>query len=180
MMTPLRTLLSLAPVTKIFIRLIAQIAASMATSMATRQATTLTAILIALLIAVPTQARAETARPAYQLGLAFGSPAVGLSFRSVLSEGRTLGIIVGGGVQAQLNFTGDSADGGYYLVGTGVASTIGLVRFGYGYVWRAGDVTFHLEASLNIPVWAKELDGLAGLGNILYLTPLGLGVHYAF
>lgn len=114
------------------------------------------------------------------VGLALAMPSVGVSLKSVLSERRTVSVVIGSGIQAQLNFTGNSPNGGYYLLGAGRNDLVGLVRLGYGYVWNKNNFSYHVEAGLNLPVWSRELGGLAEIGKFFYLIPIGFGVHYNF
>ena len=91
--------------------------------------------MVAVLYFFAGAANAENALRANKLevGLALAMPTAGLSFRSVVNERRTVVLVLGSGVQAQINFTGDHYAGGYYLLGIGRDSTIGLIRAGYGY-----------------------------------------------
>lgn len=111
------------------------------------------------------------------VGLALALPTLGLSFQTVLSPSRTVALAVGNGAQIQVNFTGDSPLGRYFLLGIGRDYGAGLVRLGIGYKWRVEAWSFHVESSLNIPFWVRNDQGLATLG---YLWPLGFGVHYNF
>lgn len=135
-----------------------------------------------LLSLVSTESRSDTLdeQSNYRMGLALAMPTIGLSIQSVLSERLTVSAVAGYGFQAQLNFTGRSSDGSYFLLGAGRDDIIGLIRVGYGYVWELPRWSFHLEASLNIPVWDRELGGLADVVKVVYLFPIGAGVHYRF
>lgn len=117
----------------------------------------------------------------YGVGFALAMPALGVSFEAVLSESRTVSLVAGSGAQVQLNFTGQSPLGGYYLVGAGYDTVVGLVRLGYGYKWQFNAISVHAEAALNIPVVDDDLgEGLANLSKIVYAFPLGVGVSYRF
>lgn len=114
------------------------------------------------------------------LGLALAMPSLPLSVQRIFSDSLTLAVVLGNGFQFQLNFTGTSPSGGYYFVGIGRDYTVGLVRGGYGYKWQHKRLSYHLEVGLNVPVWDRELEGLAAIGKIVYLFPIGFGVHYRF
>lgn len=128
------------------------------------------------------QLRADTTASTkdYGVGLALALPAVGVALKAVLSDRHTVSAVIGNGFQAQINFTGKSPDGGYYLLGTGRDDNVGLIRIGYGHVWRSNNFSYHVEAALNVPVWRRELDGLGGLGDVVYIFPIGFGVYYHF
>jgi len=116
----------------------------------------------------------------WDVGLSLAMPTLGVSFQKVLSTDRTFLFTVGNGAQAQLNFTGDSHLGNYFLIGAGRDRNIGLVRLGYGRKWQVNAWSFHIEAAINAPVWDRDLGGLADLAKIVYFFPIGFGAHYGF
>ena len=126
------------------------------------------------------KADATTPRNNYEVGLALALPAMGVSLKRVLSDTHTLSAVIGNGFQAQINFTGKSPDGGYFLLGTGRNDSVGLVRIGAGRVWRKDNFSYHIEAALNVPVWRRNAGSFAGLGDLVYIFPIGFGVYYHF
>jgi hypothetical protein len=137
-------------------------------------------VVAACLMSAPSLAEDIQTQREYRAGFALAMPSIGISLQSVLSEQHTVSAVLGNGLQVQANFTGESSEGSYYLLGAGRDDTIGLIRFGYGYVWEFARLSFHVEASLNLPVWDRELGGLADVGKVVYLFPIGAGVHYRF
>lgn len=114
------------------------------------------------------------------VGFALASPSVGVSVRSLLRERRSVALVLGNGVQFQINFKRDDSVGGYYFLGVGRDDIVSLIRGGYGYRWQPNRFSFHIEAGLNLPVWSRRLDGFADLGRLAYFFPFGFGVHYRF
>ncbi len=126
------------------------------------------------------KADATTPKKNYGVGLALALPAVGVSLKRVLSDRHTLSAVIGNGFQAQINFTGKSPGGRYFLLGTGRNDSIGLIRLGAGRVWRNDNFSYHIEAALNVPVWRRYSGGFAGLADVVYAFPIGFGVYYHF
>ena len=64
---------------------------------------------------------------------------------------------------------------------------LSVVRGGYGRAWRRGPWRWHVEATLNLPVYVADGDDDAwvGVGNAIaagytFVIPIGFGVHYVF
>ena len=137
-------------------------------------------LMLYLAAVLPVRAADDTSSNGYELGVAFAMPAVGVSLRKVFNDRYTGALVVGSGFQVQLNFTRGNPMQGYYLLGFGKNSDVELIRAGYGYKWKVNNFSIHLEATLNIPFFENDSEGLAGLGRVAYFFPLGVGVHYNF
>lgn len=144
------------------------------------QASAFLFLFAALFTSIQASADTTATTKSFEIGFGLAVPAVGVSLKSVLSDRHTVSAVIGNGFQAQLNFTGNSSDGGYYLLGTGRNDSIGLIRIGYGRVWRKNNFSYHIEAALNVPVWRRESGALAELGTLVYYFPIGFAVYYHF
>ena len=141
------------------------------------------------LIACPasTSPRADSSFERIGVGAGFAMPTPSLSLfgrRDARWSGMaTLGI----GAELRINYEREGSNGGYWTAGAGyVLGALGVVRGGYGRAWRRGSWRWHLEATLNLPVYIHDDgDGYASLGTAVaaaytVLIPVGFGVHYVF
>ena len=142
----------------------------------------------ALLLASGTTAlpaRADSPFERVGVGTAFAMPTPGVSLFGQLDERWSGTLLIGLGVDARANYArGESLDR-YWTVGAGYVVEVGVVRAGYGRTWQRGPWRWHLEATLNLPVYVDVDDDGGGLVDVAVaaytlLVPIGFGVHYVF